>query len=307
MKKYVSLLCLLSIHTLLSAQTVTGKLVDQTGTPLSGLQLQLYINPKVYTTSSAVDGSFTFSNITAVNNEQLPTGYSIANNYPNPFNPTTRFEVSVPGSAVVSADIFNVLGEKVHAVSDMVFHAEVNILDIELNGLPNGFYIARINIDGKYSVVKKMMLLYGSRHLHAAGNSPSRACFPPAVGRLVRVHRGKTPTLLHTPLFRITAGPAHNSRALPAGNFSQAAHHPCCGRQKPVPGHTRLPRRPCAPAPEIAGLVHNFSSPCKPSQDSRVYCICQSRLLLPLAQEIAWNVPAPCQNCRFYSAPGPDC
>ena len=168
MKNIFILLWILILHPLLSAQTVTGKLVDQMGSPLSGLQLQLYINTKVYTTSSGMDGSFTFSNITSVKNEQLPTGYSVTNNYPNPFNPTTRFEISVPGNARVSADIYNVLGEKVHAISDRVFHAGVNNLDIELNGLPNGFYVAQINIDGKYSVIKKIMLLYGSRHLHAS-------------------------------------------------------------------------------------------------------------------------------------------
>jgi uncharacterized protein (TIGR02145 family) len=31
--------------------------------------------------------------------------------------------------------------------------------------LPNGFYISRITIDNKYTVVKKMMLIYGSQHL----------------------------------------------------------------------------------------------------------------------------------------------
>ncbi len=168
MKKYLLLLYIMGINSSLSAQTVTGKLIDQAGSPLSGLQLQLYINPKVYTTSSGIDGCFTFNNITAVKNEQLPTGYSVANNYPNPFNPTTRFEISVPGSASVSVEIFNALGQKVHAITDRVFHAGVNNLDLELNGLPNGFYIARIDIDGKYSVVKKIMLLYGSRHLHVS-------------------------------------------------------------------------------------------------------------------------------------------
>ncbi len=182
MKKYVFLLCLLHLQPL-SAQPVIGKLVDLAGNSVSDLLLQLYIKSNAYSAVSGVDGSFTFNSITAVKNEQLPTGYSVTDNYPNPFNPTTRFEISVPGSAVVCADIFNVLGEKVHALSDRVLHAGVNNLDNELNGLPNGFYIAQITVDGRYSVVKKMLLLYGCRHLHAAGNfapQPSASMSGPA-------------------------------------------------------------------------------------------------------------------------------
>jgi hypothetical protein len=67
----------------LSAQTVTGKLVDQNGDGLAGVQLQLYSTPNIDTATSSTDGSFAFNNVTEVKDQQLPTGYSVSANYPN--------------------------------------------------------------------------------------------------------------------------------------------------------------------------------------------------------------------------------
>ena len=150
------------LHVLLTAQTVIGKMVDQNGNGLSGLQLQLYISPKVYTTYSTVDGSFTFVNITDVKTEQLPTGYSVSDNYPNPFNPRTRIGFTLPSRGSVKVNIFNQLGQLVRSEEEKNYSAGSNYIDLELNGLANGFYIALITIDGKYSITRKLMLLYGS-------------------------------------------------------------------------------------------------------------------------------------------------
>jgi hypothetical protein len=152
---------------LLTAQSITGKLVDLSGNGLSGLQLQLYIYPNVYNTTSGTDGSFIFNDINNVKNEQLPTEYTISDNYPNPFNPKTRINVTLPKSGKVRIDIYNLLGQKVIDEIERNFNAGENYIDLELNGLSNGFYIARIAIDEKYTVTKKLMLLYGSRHLPA--------------------------------------------------------------------------------------------------------------------------------------------
>jgi len=53
-------------------------------------------------------------------------------------------------------------------VIEETFNAGTNNIDIELNGLPNGFYISTITIGDKYKVVKKLMLIYGSQHLTAS-------------------------------------------------------------------------------------------------------------------------------------------
>jgi uncharacterized protein (TIGR02145 family) len=166
MKNVVLALILFSFSTNeIKSQTVIGKLVDENGEGLSGIFLQLYINPNVYNSTSLGDGSFIFDNITYFEDEQLPTGYEVSNNFPNPFNPTTRIIVTLPNSGNVKVAIYNTLGEIVTNEIERYFNTGTNYIDIELNGLPNGFYISRITIDDKYTVVKKLMLIYGSQHL----------------------------------------------------------------------------------------------------------------------------------------------
>jgi uncharacterized protein (TIGR02145 family) len=168
-----SFLLVLLLPIFLYAQTVTGKLVDQNGDGLSGVQLQLYSTPKIYTDTSSTDGSFTFTNVTEVKDQQLPTGYSVSANYPNPFNPRTRIEITLPNNGNVKVELYNQIGQKVRADIEKYFTAGNNHIDLELNGLANGFYIARINVDGKYNVVRKLMLMYGSQHLISSTGSNS--------------------------------------------------------------------------------------------------------------------------------------
>jgi len=150
---------------------VEGKLLDENNTPLSQVQLSLYTPGKVYTASSSSDGSFSFIVSTDVEDNNLPSDYSVSEFYPNPFNPKTRIAITLPNSEVVKTEVFNTLGQKVKEITEQVFTAGTNYLDIELKGLPNGVYISRITIGGKYTVLKKMMLIYGSQHL--ASNSPT--------------------------------------------------------------------------------------------------------------------------------------
>ncbi len=148
----------------LSSQTVIGKIVDEDNSGLADITLNLYISPNVYNTTTSANGSFSFT-VTEVKYEQLPTGYAISNNFPNPFNPKTRIGITLPNSGVVKIEVFNLLGESVAEAIENIMDAGTNFVDIELNGLPNGIYLLRIKIDEKYTVVKKVMLIYGSQHL----------------------------------------------------------------------------------------------------------------------------------------------
>ena len=171
-KVLLFLVLLLSFNAVLKAQIVKGKLIDENSNPLTQVQLELYIPDKVYTAISSTNGSFTFNNVTTdVGDNNLPSDYSVSEFYPNPFNPKTRIAITLPNSEVVKAEVFNTIGQKVKDMSEQVFNAGTNYLDLELNGLPNGVYISRITIGEKYTVVKKMMLIYGSQHL--ASNSPT--------------------------------------------------------------------------------------------------------------------------------------
>ncbi|MCK9426033.1 MAG: T9SS type A sorting domain-containing protein [Ignavibacteriaceae bacterium] len=168
----LTVVCICTLQ--LTSQTVTGKLVDQNGSGLAGIQLELYINPKVYNATSSSDGSFIFNDITYVQKDELlPTGYSVSDNYPNPFNPKTRIGITLPNSGSVRISLYNFLGQSVLAELERYYSAGTNFVDLELNGLPNGVYFARVTLDGKYTVTKKLMLIYGSQHLPSSINLPN--------------------------------------------------------------------------------------------------------------------------------------
>jgi uncharacterized protein (TIGR02145 family) len=154
----------------IESQIVKGKIVDEDNSGLVGVSLNLYINPNIYTTTTSANGSFSFT-ITEVKDEQLPTGYVISNNFPNPFNPTTRINITLPNRSTVKIEVFNIIGQNVKDVIEQSFNAGTSVIDIELDGLPNDMYITRITIDNKFTVVKKMMLIYGSQHLMVNGDN----------------------------------------------------------------------------------------------------------------------------------------
>jgi uncharacterized protein (TIGR02145 family) len=149
----------------INSQYVTGKLVDENGIGLGEVQLELYSPTNIYYTASSLDGSFSFNLTTEVEDNLLPLGYSVSDNFPNPFNPRTRIAIVLPKSENVKVEVFNMLGQSVKGIIEHSYDAGISYIDIELNGLPSGFYISKITIDNKYTVVKKLMLIYGSQHL----------------------------------------------------------------------------------------------------------------------------------------------
>jgi uncharacterized protein (TIGR02145 family) len=168
---FTILFVVLFISNEILSQVVTGKLVDENGAGLAQVHLQLYTATNVYEDSSSSDGTFSFNIITGVEaDNQLPIGYSVSDNFPNPFNPRTRINITLSDRENIKVEVFNLLGQSVADVIEETFDAGTNYLDIELNGLPNGFYISRITIDNKYTIVKKLMLLYGSQHLTSSGS-----------------------------------------------------------------------------------------------------------------------------------------
>jgi uncharacterized protein (TIGR02145 family) len=161
---------ILSLSIQSEAQVIKGKLVDENNFGLAEVNLILYTSHNSYNTVSDSDGTFEFNNISGVEDNQLPSGYIVSDNFPNPFNPETRINITLPVRSNVKLEVFNLIGETVTEKIEQNFNAGTNFIDIELNELPNGIYFARISIDDKYIVIKKMLLIYGSQHLNAGNN-----------------------------------------------------------------------------------------------------------------------------------------
>ena len=160
---YFFFLIILILPILLKAQTVIGRLVDENGAALAEVQLQLYASQYVYDATSGSDGSFSFNNITGVEDNQLPTGYIVSDNFPNPFNPTTKIKFEIPGQVrndnmLVTLKVFDILGNEIATLVNEEKPTGTYELNWNAANLPSGVYFYRLQA-GSFVQTQKMILL----------------------------------------------------------------------------------------------------------------------------------------------------
>ncbi len=97
-----------------------------------------------------------------IEEEIIPVNVTLSN-YPNPFNPTTTINFSLPEDSDVELSIYNVKGQKVKTLTNEFL--EKGLHSIEWNGkdtnnksVSSGIYFYKISA-GKSSAIRKMLLL----------------------------------------------------------------------------------------------------------------------------------------------------
>jgi hypothetical protein len=95
--------------------------------------------------------------------ENVPTMFFLADNYPNPFNPTTTINYSIPNDTDVSLSIYNVKGQKVTTLVNGnqiagSYNAVWNGTDDKNNKVSSGIYFYKITA-GEKTEMKKMVLM----------------------------------------------------------------------------------------------------------------------------------------------------
>jgi hypothetical protein len=75
---------------------------------------------------------------------QVPNGYSLEQNNPNPFNPSTTITYTVPVESRVDLGVYNMLGEQVANLVDQVVPEGTHTARWEPGSLPAGVYFCRI-------------------------------------------------------------------------------------------------------------------------------------------------------------------
>ena len=108
--------------------------------------------------------SSSISNLTAA-----PEEYAIAQNFPNPFNPTTTIAYYLPEASRVRLSVFNILGQEVATLVDGEVREGVQTLDWNASSnagsaLPSGLYFYRLHATSvwtgrEFSDTKRMTLL----------------------------------------------------------------------------------------------------------------------------------------------------
>lgn len=89
---------------------------------------------------------------------EVPSGFVLEANYPNPFNPATTIRYGLPATAPVRLSVFNLLGQEVAVLASGTQTAGTYAVTFEAGHLPSGTYLYRLSTP-TYAITKRMVLV----------------------------------------------------------------------------------------------------------------------------------------------------
>ncbi|MCX6833427.1 MAG: T9SS type A sorting domain-containing protein, partial [candidate division Zixibacteria bacterium] len=100
---------------------------------------------------------------TGLESNSIPSGYSLDQNQPNPFNPSTLIRFAVPKAGDVQLQVLNILGQKVRTLVNEfravgTHEVQWDGRDDNGNAVSSGVYLYRIQA-GNFVETKKMVLM----------------------------------------------------------------------------------------------------------------------------------------------------
>ena len=90
--------------------------------------------------------------------ETIPGHYNLSYNYPNPFNPATTINFSIPTSEFVSLNVYDVNGAELTTLVNEKLSSGKHSIEWNAADYPSGIYIARMT-SGNYFQGRKMLLV----------------------------------------------------------------------------------------------------------------------------------------------------
>lgn len=99
----------------------------------------------------------TFTSVPQSGNSH-PQQMKLGANYPNPFNPKTKIEFSLPQANDVKLTVYDVLGRRVAVLVDGKRQAGQHLVTFDASNLSSGVYIYRLKANG-FSQSRKMLLV----------------------------------------------------------------------------------------------------------------------------------------------------
>lgn len=91
-------------------------------------------------------------------NDLQPNHYSLEQNFPNPFNPTTTIQYALPQDNAVSVKVFDIMGREVAVLVNEHKPAGRYSVSFNADKLPSGMYIYKIQA-GSFTSIKKMQVV----------------------------------------------------------------------------------------------------------------------------------------------------
>ena len=116
----------------------------------------IYVN----TTDKHIYGMDVSSVITSIENtkeDRMPTDFSISN-YPNPFNPETTINYTLPESGNIQVKIFDVLGRELKTLVNEFSASGSHSVKWDGSNYSSGIYFCSITFKGK-TLNNKMLMM----------------------------------------------------------------------------------------------------------------------------------------------------
>lgn len=129
------------------------KAIDKTNTPS-------VLSDYVYTTGINEDGGIPIGggNDNPEINQNKPKDFNLMQNFPNPFNPTTKINFALPKQGFVTLKIYDITGREIQTLVNEVKQAGYYSVDFNGSALASGVYFYKIQSNDFVSV-KRMVLI----------------------------------------------------------------------------------------------------------------------------------------------------
>ena len=119
---------------------------------ISWLLILVIVEPrdeKLFTANSA----FNVSEIIVANSENeinvnMLNEFSLSEAYPNPFNPSTSFNITIPSSGYLSIKVFNISGQLVDVITSGVYSPSTYNFTWNANNMATGMYVINAEFEG---------------------------------------------------------------------------------------------------------------------------------------------------------------
>jgi len=90
--------------------------------------------------------------------ENIPDQYSILNVYPNPFNPSTSFQINLMNPASVKLEIFDISGRSVETLVKRAYYSGEFKIEWNASENPSGLYFVNMTV-GEHRITRKISLI----------------------------------------------------------------------------------------------------------------------------------------------------
>jgi len=103
-------------------------------------------------------GLFLSEESTGVSGDGLPSTFTLKQNSPNPFNPTTVIEFSLPEAGYVTLTVYNLTGQEVARLVERSLPAGTHRVIFDGNNYSSGIYFYQFSAPG-FTETRKMLLI----------------------------------------------------------------------------------------------------------------------------------------------------